>query len=114
MTDFIDLAVPVFNDDETLGVLGAVWDWAEEVKDTLLGSMKNSIHADVIVLNDKKQILSVRTISPAKSWIFRASTMRARGLRVSRSNNGRTGNRTSPDFPRATATGRIRACIGSC
>lgn len=59
VTDFIDLAVPVFNDDETLGVLGATLsaDWAEEVKDTLLGSMKNSIHADVIVLNDKKQIL---------------------------------------------------------
>jgi len=59
VTDFIDLAVPVFNDNETLGVLGATLsaDWAEEVKDTLLGSMKNSIHADVIVLNEKKQVL---------------------------------------------------------
>jgi signal transduction histidine kinase/ActR/RegA family two-component response regulator len=59
VTDFIDLAVPVSNEEETLGVLGATLsaDWAEEVKDTLLGSMKNSIHADVIVLNQKKQVL---------------------------------------------------------
>lgn len=59
VTDFIDLAVPVSNDEETLGVLGATLsaDWAEEVKDTLLGSMKNSIRADVIVLNQKKQVL---------------------------------------------------------
>ncbi|AGK59885.1 integral membrane sensor hybrid histidine kinase [Hyphomicrobium denitrificans 1NES1] len=59
VTDFIDLAVPVSNEKETLGVLGATLsaDWAEEVKDTLLGSMKNSIHADVIVLNQKKQVL---------------------------------------------------------
>ncbi|HVX36657.1 MAG TPA: ATP-binding protein [Hyphomicrobium sp.] len=59
VTDFIDLAVPVSNDVETLGVLGATLsaDWAEEVKDTLLGSMKDSIRADVIVLNQKKQVL---------------------------------------------------------
>lgn len=59
VTDFIDLAVPVSSDQETLGVLGATLsaDWAEEVKDTLLGSMKDSIHADVIVLNKDKQVL---------------------------------------------------------
>lgn len=59
VTDFIDLAVPVSDGNKTLGVLGATLsaDWAEEVKDTLLGSMKSSIHADVIVLNQKKQIL---------------------------------------------------------
>lgn len=59
VTDFIDLAVPVSSDVETLGVLGATLsaDWAEEVKDTLLGSMKDSIRADVIVLNQKKQVL---------------------------------------------------------
>jgi signal transduction histidine kinase/ActR/RegA family two-component response regulator len=59
MEDFIDLSVPVSNDEETLGVLGATLsaDWAEEVKDTLLGSMKNSIPADVIVLNEARQVL---------------------------------------------------------
>lgn len=59
MADFIDLAVPVSNEEETLGVLGATLsaDWAEEVKDTLLGSMKDSIHADVIVLNKDKHVL---------------------------------------------------------
>jgi signal transduction histidine kinase/ActR/RegA family two-component response regulator len=59
VSDFIDLSVPVLNDDETLGVLGATLsaDWAEEVKDTLLGSMKSSIPADVIVLNEARQVL---------------------------------------------------------
>ena len=44
---------------ETFGVLGATLsaDWAEEVKDTLLGSMKKSIPADVIVLNEARQVL---------------------------------------------------------
>lgn len=57
--DFIDLSVPVSDDEETLGVLGATLsaDWAEEVKDTLLGSMKSTIPADVIVLNEAKQVL---------------------------------------------------------
>jgi signal transduction histidine kinase/ActR/RegA family two-component response regulator len=59
VSDFIDLSVPVSNDEETLGVLGATLsaDWAEEVKDTLLGSMKSSIPADVIVLNEARQVL---------------------------------------------------------
>jgi signal transduction histidine kinase/ActR/RegA family two-component response regulator len=59
VSNFIDLSVPVSNNEHTLGVLGATLsaDWAEEVKDTLLGSMKNSIPADVIVLNRAKQVL---------------------------------------------------------
>lgn len=83
VTDFIDLAVPVFNDDETLGVLGATLsaDWAEEVKDTLLGSMKSSIHADVIVLNEKKQVLLVRMHIPGASLRFAEHQGRARGRR---------------------------------
>jgi signal transduction histidine kinase/ActR/RegA family two-component response regulator len=57
--DFIDLAVPVSDDEKTLGVLGATLSagWAEEVKDTLLGSMKQTIPADVIVLNAARQVL---------------------------------------------------------
>ncbi|HVJ76412.1 MAG TPA: ATP-binding protein [Hyphomicrobium sp.] len=59
LPDFIDLSVPVSGDEDTLGVLGATLsaDWAEEVKDTLLGSMKSTIPADVIVLNEAKQVL---------------------------------------------------------
>ncbi|MBS0235050.1 MAG: response regulator [Proteobacteria bacterium] len=58
-SDFIDLAVPVLDENGTVGVLGATLsaDWAEEVRDTLLGSMKDSIPADVIVLNEEKQVL---------------------------------------------------------
>jgi signal transduction histidine kinase/ActR/RegA family two-component response regulator len=58
-SDFIDLAVPVSDKDSTFGVLGATLssDWAEEVRDTLLGSMKSAIPADVIVLNEARQVL---------------------------------------------------------
>lgn len=58
-SDFIDLAVPVSDDKKTIGVLGATLsaDWAEEVRDTLLGSMKDAIPADVIVLNEERQVL---------------------------------------------------------
>ncbi len=58
-SDFIDLAVPVSGDKGTVGVLGATLsaDWAEEMRDTLLGSMKDSIPADVIVLNEERQVL---------------------------------------------------------
>jgi signal transduction histidine kinase/ActR/RegA family two-component response regulator len=59
-SNFIDLSVPVFDDeDKLLGVLGATLsaDWAEEVRETLLGSMKDAIPADVIVLNQAGQIL---------------------------------------------------------
>ncbi|MBA2126313.1 hybrid sensor histidine kinase/response regulator [Hyphomicrobium methylovorum] len=58
-TNFIDLAVPVVDDEKTIGVLGATLsaDWAEEVKDTLLGSMKDMIPADVIVLTSARQVL---------------------------------------------------------
>lgn len=58
-SDFIDLAVPVSDDDRIIGVLGATLsaDWAEEVRDTLLGSMKDAIPADVIVLNEERQVL---------------------------------------------------------
>lgn len=58
-SDFIDLAVPVSDENGTVGVLGATLsaDWAEEVRDTLLGSMKDQIPADVIVLNEAKQVL---------------------------------------------------------
>jgi len=59
MTDFIDLAVPVSDGDTTFGILGATLsaDWAEEVKDTLLGSMQSAIPADVIVLNEGRRVL---------------------------------------------------------
>jgi signal transduction histidine kinase/ActR/RegA family two-component response regulator len=59
LSDFIDLAVPVSDEDTTFGVLGATLsaDWAEEVKDTLLGSMKQAIPADVVVLNEARQVL---------------------------------------------------------
>ena len=58
-SDFIDLAVPISDNNQTLGVLGATLsaDWAEEVRDTLLGSMKDAIPADVIVLNEARQVL---------------------------------------------------------
>ncbi|MFA5957616.1 ATP-binding protein [Hyphomicrobium sp.] len=58
-SDFIDLAVPVSDSKSTIGVLGATLsaDWAEEVRDTLLGSMKDAIPADVIVLNEARQVL---------------------------------------------------------
>ncbi len=58
-SDFIDLAVPVSDGKEIMGVLGATLssDWAEEVRDTLLGSMKDAIPADVIVLNEERQVL---------------------------------------------------------
>lgn len=58
-SDFIDLAVPVSDGKETMGVMGATLssDWAEEVRDTLLGSMKEAIPADVIVLNEARQVL---------------------------------------------------------
>ena len=58
--NFIDLAVPVTSADGTAaGVLGATLseDWAEEVKDTLLGSMKDAIPADVIVVSEGGQVL---------------------------------------------------------
>ncbi|MGO4682441.1 ATP-binding protein [Hyphomicrobium sp. 2TAF46] len=58
-SDFIDLAVPIVDADSNVGVLGATLsaDWAEEVRDTLLGSMKDAIPADVIVLNEARQVL---------------------------------------------------------
>lgn len=58
-SDFIDLAVPISDADSTFGVLGATLsaDWAEEVRYTLLGSMKDAIPADVIVLNEARQVL---------------------------------------------------------
>lgn len=58
-SDFIDLAVPVSGERGTAGVLGATLssDWAEEVRNTLLGSMRDSIPADVIVLNEARQVL---------------------------------------------------------
>jgi signal transduction histidine kinase/ActR/RegA family two-component response regulator len=58
-SDFIDLAVPVSDEKSVIGVLGATLsaDWAEEVRDTLLGSMKDAIPADVIVLNEARQVL---------------------------------------------------------
>lgn len=58
-SDFIDLAVPVSGDKGTAGVLGGTLssDWAEEVRNTLLGSMRDSIPADVIVLNEARQVL---------------------------------------------------------
>ncbi|MFT3732886.1 MAG: ATP-binding protein [Hyphomicrobium sp.] len=58
-SDLIDLAVPVVDGNETIGVLGATLssEWAEEVRDTLLGSMKDAIPADVIVLNEAHQVL---------------------------------------------------------
>ena len=58
-SDFIDLAVPISDADSNVGVLGATLsaDWAEEVRDTLLGSMKDAIPADVIVLNEARQVL---------------------------------------------------------
>jgi signal transduction histidine kinase/ActR/RegA family two-component response regulator len=58
-SDFIDLAVPVVENKKIIGVLGATLsaDWAEEVRDTLLGSMKDAIPADVIVLNEPRQVL---------------------------------------------------------
>ena len=57
---FIDLAVPVSSaEGNTSGILGATLseNWAEEVKDTLLGSMGGSIAVDVIVLNAAGQVL---------------------------------------------------------
>lgn len=58
-SDFIDLAVPISDSESTFGVLGATLsaDWAEEVRDTLLGSMKDAIPADVIVLDEARQVL---------------------------------------------------------
>lgn len=58
-SDFIDLAFPISDADSNVGVLGATLsaDWAEEVRDTLLGSMKDAIPADVIVLNEARQVL---------------------------------------------------------
>lgn len=58
-SEFIDLAVPVSGDKGTAGVLGGTLSsgWAEEVRDTLLGSMRDSIPADVIVLNEARQVL---------------------------------------------------------
>jgi len=58
--NFIDLAVPVTAaDGMPAGVLGATLseDWAEEVKDTLLGSMKDAIPADVIVVSEAGQVV---------------------------------------------------------
>jgi signal transduction histidine kinase/ActR/RegA family two-component response regulator len=60
VTNFIDLAVPVSSaEGANTGILGATLseDWAEEVKDTLLGSMKDAIPADVIVLSEAGQVL---------------------------------------------------------
>ena len=60
VASFIDLAVPVSSaEGGTSGILGATLseNWAEEVKDTLLGSMKGSIVVDVIVLNAAGQVL---------------------------------------------------------
>ncbi|MBY0560293.1 ATP-binding protein [Hyphomicrobium sp.] len=58
-SDFIDLAVPISDTESTFGVLGATLssDWAEEVRDTLLGSMKDAIPADVIVLDEARRVL---------------------------------------------------------
>jgi signal transduction histidine kinase/ActR/RegA family two-component response regulator len=57
--DFIDLAVPVSDDEKQIGILGATLsaDWAEEVRDTLLGSMQSTIPADVIVLDEGRRVL---------------------------------------------------------
>ena len=58
--NFIDLAVPVSSTEGTAsGILGATLseNWADEVKDTLLGSMKDTIPVDVIVLNAAGQVL---------------------------------------------------------
>ncbi|CAA2143779.1 ATP-binding protein [Hyphomicrobium sp. ghe19] len=58
-SDFIDLAVPISDEESTFGVLGATLsaDWAEEVRDTLLGSMKDAMPADVIVLDETRRVL---------------------------------------------------------
>ena len=58
--NFIELAIPVWSADEGIaGTLGASLSagWAEEVRDTLLGSLKDAVPADVIVLDEGGRVL---------------------------------------------------------
>lgn len=56
---FIDVAAPIVSQGRIVGVLGAHlnWSWAQEVQDSLFGSIGSSQRIDVLVINKAGKVL---------------------------------------------------------
>ncbi len=84
-------------------------DWAEEVRDTLLGSMKDAIPADVIVLNEARQVLFGPDDITGKVLDLPSIRAARRGNAGFAVESCRTVDRTLRAFRKATATALITA-----
>ena len=113
--NFIDLAVPVSSTEGTTsGILGATLseNWADEVKDTLLGSMKETIPVDVIVLDAAGQVLLGPDNLAGMTLLCRASRRPAPAAPTSLWSDGRTAHPTLRGFQKAVAIGHIKGFVG--